>query len=80
MSVQETTLKFFFDTVQWVFNEFLIEITILDIPVLYYFVALILFSILIGGIVNTARSSYDATMRATREIRKIQEKESNKHG
>lgn len=80
MSVQETTLKFFFDTVQWVFNEFLIEITVLDVPILYYFVALILFSILIGGIVNTAHSSYDATIRATRELRKLQEKESNKHG
>lgn len=80
MSVQESTLKFFFDMINWVFNDFLMEITILDIPVLYYFVAFILFSILIGGIVNTAHSSYDATMRATRELRKLQEKESNKHG
>lgn len=80
MSVQETALRFFFNTINWVFNDFLIKITILDIPLLYYFVALILFSILIGGIVNTAHSSYDATIRATHEMRKIQEMEHKKHG
>lgn len=52
----EVSLEFFFNMVKWVFNDFLIRIKILDIPVLFYFLAIILLGIIISGLINTTNS------------------------
>ena len=48
----EAGLNFFFDTIKWVFTDFLIKVKILDISVLYYFLAIILLGIIICGLIN----------------------------
>lgn len=35
-------LTFFFDMIKWVFNDFLIRVKILNIPVLYLLLAILL--------------------------------------
>lgn len=52
----EVALEFFFNMVKWVFNDFLIRIKILDIPVLFYFLAIILLGIIISGLINTTNA------------------------
>lgn len=48
----QASLEFFFDMISWVFNDFLIRIKILDIPVLYLFLAILLLGIVINGLIN----------------------------
>ena len=52
----EAGLDYFFDRLKWVFNVFLIQIKILDIPLLYYFFALIILSIVISALINTSNA------------------------
>lgn len=49
----EAGLDFFFDMIKWVFSDFLIKVKILNISVLYYFLAIILLGIVIGGLINS---------------------------
>ena len=49
-------LDFFFSMIKWVFNDFLIKVKILDISVLYYFLAIMLLGIVIGGLINTTNA------------------------
>lgn len=49
----ETGLNFFFDMIKWVFTDFLIKVKILNISILYYFLAIILLGIIIGGLINS---------------------------
>ncbi len=48
----EAALNFFFNMIKWVFNDFLLKIKILDIPVLYLFLAILLLGIVINGLIN----------------------------
>lgn len=48
----EAALNFFFDIIKWVFNDFLLKIKILNIPVLYLFLAILLLGIVINGLIN----------------------------
>ena len=52
----EAGLDYFFYRLKWVFNVFLIQIKILDIPLLYYFFALIILSIVISALINTSNA------------------------
>lgn len=49
-------LDYFFSVIKWVFNDFLIQVKILDISVLYYFLAIMLLGIVIGGLINTTNA------------------------
>lgn len=49
----EKGLDFFFDMIKWVFTDFLIKVKILNISVLYYFLAILLLGIVIGGLINS---------------------------
>lgn len=70
----EAGLEFFFDIIKWVFNDFLIKIKILNIPVLYYFLAIIILGIVIGGLINTA-SAGSIIGYASRSRRRAENKE-----
>lgn len=48
----EAGLDFFFDMIKWVFTDFLIKIKIFDISLLYYFLAIMLLGLVIGGLIN----------------------------
>lgn len=48
----EAALDFFFNTMKWVFNTFLIDIKILGISVLYYFFAILLLGFIISALIN----------------------------
>lgn len=48
----EAALEFFFSMIKWVFNDFLLKIKILNIPVLYLFLAILLLGIVINGLIN----------------------------
>lgn len=48
----EAGLDFFFDMIKWVFNYFLIRVKILNISVLYYFLAILVLGFVIGGLIN----------------------------
>lgn len=48
----EAGLDFFFDMIKWVFTDFLIKIKILNVSLLYYFLAIILLGIIIGALIN----------------------------
>lgn len=48
----EAALDFFFDIIKWAFNDFLLKIKILNIPVLYIFLAILLLGIVINGLIN----------------------------
>lgn len=54
--VQESGLEMFFNTIKWVFTDFLIRIEILGIPVLYYLLALAVLGIIIAGVLSTVSS------------------------
>lgn len=56
--MQAKGIEFFFDRIKWVFNEFLMKITVLNIPVLYYLIAIALFAIIVAGVLNTAKGAY----------------------
>lgn len=49
----EASLDFFFNIIKWVFNDFLLRIKVLNIPVLYIFLAILLLGIVINGLINT---------------------------
>lgn len=49
----EAALDFFFNMIKWVFNDFLIDIKILDISILYYFLAIMILAFIIGGLINS---------------------------
>lgn len=49
----EAGLNFFFNMIKWVFNDFLIRVKILNIPVLYLLLAILLLGIVINGLLNT---------------------------
>lgn len=48
----QASLDFFFDMIAWVFNTFLIRIQLFEIPILYYFLAILLLGIVINGLIN----------------------------
>ncbi len=49
----EAALDFFFYMLSWAFNDFLLKVKILGIPVLYYFLAILILGFIIGGLVNS---------------------------
>lgn len=52
----EAGLDFFFDMIKWVFNDFLMKIKILGIPVLYYFLAILVLGFIIAGLINSVNA------------------------
>lgn len=50
----EAGLEFFFNMIKWVFNTFLMQIKILNIPLLYYFLVISIMAIVINGILNAS--------------------------
>lgn len=78
MEVQQQGIEFFFDMIKWVFGTFLIKIKILEVPVLYYFIVIIIFSVIIAGVVNTAHSGYNSAMRFNRKQEAAREREERK--
>lgn len=52
----EAALDFFFDIINWVFTDFLIRIKILNISLLYYFLAILILGIVIAGLINTSNA------------------------
>lgn len=52
----ESSLDFFFDIIKWVFNDFLINIKILGISVLYYFLAIMVLGFIILGLINNVNA------------------------
>ncbi len=52
----EAGLDFFFDMIKWVFNDFLMKIKILGIPVLYYFLAILVLGFIISGLINSVNA------------------------
>lgn len=56
IETQQTALDFFFEMIRWVFNDFLIRVTVLGVPVLWFFIAFIVIAVVISGVINTTRS------------------------
>lgn len=52
----EAALDFFFDMINWVFNDFLMQIKILGIPLLFYFLAIMILGIIITALINPANA------------------------
>lgn len=52
----EAGLDFFFDIIKWVFNDFLMKIKILGIPVLYYFLSILVLGFIIAGLINSVNA------------------------
>lgn len=73
----EAALDFFFDMIAWVFNDFLIKVKILGIPVLYYFLAILILGFIIGGLINSVSAgnlvSYASNTRRRRENKELRE-------
>lgn len=73
----ESALDFFFDMIKWVFNDFLIDIKILGISVLYYFLAIMILAFIIGGLINSVTAgnlvNYASNSRVRRENKQMRE-------
>lgn len=52
----EAGLDFFFKMIKWCFNDFLMKIKILDIPILYYFFAIMVLGFIIGALINSVNA------------------------
>lgn len=70
----ESALNFFFDIIKWVFNDFLIDIKILGISVLYYFLAIMVLGFIILGLINSV-SAGNVVGYASRSRRRSENKE-----
>lgn len=78
----EKGLDFYFDMIKWVFTDFLINVKILGISVLYYFLAIILLSVVILGLVNSVSAgnivNYASNTRRRRENSEMREHSLNR--
>lgn len=78
--MQAKGIEFFFDRIKWVFNEFLMKITVLDIPVLYYLIAIALAAIIVSGVINTAKGAYsNVTSYTNQKARDRRRSQNNKN-
>ena len=75
-------LNFFFNMIKWVFNDFLIRIKILNIPVLYLFLAILLLGIVINGLINTTNAGnlvvFGSNSRRRAENKEIRQSKLNR--
>lgn len=78
----EKGLDFYFDMIKWVFTDFLINVKILGISVLYYFLAIILLSVVILGLINSVSAgnlvNYASNTRRRRENSELREHSLNR--
>lgn len=57
--MQELGITYFFDIIKWVFSDFLLRVTVLSIPVIYYLIAILVLGIVFAGVLNTARGAFN---------------------
>lgn len=57
--MQEQGINYFFEMIKWVFTDFLIKVTVLNIPIIYFLVAISLIGLIISGVLNTAKGAYN---------------------
>lgn len=71
--VTKSGIDFFFDCLKWIFSDFLMKVKVLDIPVLYYFLAIAMVGILIGGLLNTVQAGVSGSISSNQRRRYIEE-------
>lgn len=69
----EKGIDFFFDMLKWSF-DFLIDVKLLGISVLYYFLAILLLGVVIGGLINTSTAG-NVISSASNSNKRRQDKE-----
>ena len=65
---QSFVIEYFFKIIKWVFNDFLINIKVIGIPVLYLFVAVYVSGMVISGLINTSKSSLGSSIPSSRKF------------
>lgn len=71
---QSAVLDFFFNMIKWVFNDFLLRVKVLNVPVLYLFFAILIIGIIISGVLNTTQGGYMNAVSTSRERKREKER------
>lgn len=62
-------INFFFRIIKWVFTDFLIRVKILNVSILYIFLAITMIGIIIGGVLNTVNAGVNTVSSVQRNKR-----------